>query len=286
MSQDRHRSQPFREEIEKMTAHYLVVGSPRELNISHRNRIDVLRALKHTTHPSALAPVAPLIETVLREQLHPNFIRWTICNGNMPKVIMARGMGTLLNLIGVTMATLLCVSHVSRWWRIFCFFPFMVGITILTASYKGLCIALHFSGNKRSIRPWEDFSTTPQKGSCAYPDANLESRLSTTQSTHGLVRPPSCTAKSTSVSEEKMETPKSKWLDVFGNKNKFDDESWIEKWKNRPLLRKILEPTTRIQEEGVRLMQNKIVKQSELWGVLVASFFTIIIVALPGGDKF
>ena len=74
--------QPFRTEINRIVNHYLNPGAPRELNLSHDDRATVLQALQYTTHPSAFNLVKGMLDRVLRNQSHPNFIRWSICNGN------------------------------------------------------------------------------------------------------------------------------------------------------------------------------------------------------------
>lgn len=67
--------QPFREEIDRVIATYVMDGAPRELNLSARERKQLLIALSHTTHPTAFRQVAWSVESTLRMQAHPNFIR-------------------------------------------------------------------------------------------------------------------------------------------------------------------------------------------------------------------
>lgn len=47
-----------------------------------------------------------------------------------------------------------------------------------------------------------------------------------------------------------------------------------------------MEPTTRVHEAGVRIMQDRIVKQSQFWGLIGATFITIVVVAMPRGNRF
>ena len=49
--------------------------APRQLNLSARERKQLLIALSHTTHPTAFRHVAWSVESTLRMQAHPNFIR-------------------------------------------------------------------------------------------------------------------------------------------------------------------------------------------------------------------
>lgn len=67
--------QPFREEIDRVIATYVMDGAPRQLNLSARERKQLLIALSHTTHPTAFRQVAWSVESTLRMQAHPNFIR-------------------------------------------------------------------------------------------------------------------------------------------------------------------------------------------------------------------
>ena len=77
-----NQKQPFRTEIDRIVNHYLAPGAPRELNLSHDDRATVLHALQYTTHPSAFNLVKIRLDATLRNQSHPNFVRWSICNGN------------------------------------------------------------------------------------------------------------------------------------------------------------------------------------------------------------
>ncbi|KAJ4298704.1 hypothetical protein N0V88_003736 [Collariella sp. IMI 366227] len=65
---------------------YLVDDAPRQLNISDQEQKAALQALSFTTHPSALRQIANITEATLRQEAHPNFIRWSICNGNPARV--------------------------------------------------------------------------------------------------------------------------------------------------------------------------------------------------------
>ena len=78
----------------------------RQLNLSAREQKATLQALAHTTHPSAFRIIARSVENALRRQAHPNFIRWSICNGNPARVFFARalGVGNLTTLPGLIVA--------------------------------------------------------------------------------------------------------------------------------------------------------------------------------------
>ncbi|KAH7350963.1 regulator of G protein-like protein [Rhexocercosporidium sp. MPI-PUGE-AT-0058] len=124
--------QPMREEINRVMRHCLAFTAPQELKISHSDRAKCLHALQHTTHHSAFALAVKIAEATLRGQSHPNFIRWSICNGNKPRVFFVRTMGVTNIVLG-----------------------FIIAIVItLSTAYQGLCVILHHS-HARNLRPWE-----------------------------------------------------------------------------------------------------------------------------------
>lgn len=148
--------QPFREEIDRVVATYIMEGAPRQLNISGRERNAVLHGLAYTTHPSALRVAARTVEYSLRNQAHPNFIRWTICNGNPARVLFARLLGVFLILASLVAALLLTLSSVGRGYRAIPAIGFVLGISTLIAAWKGMCVVLH-GMHHRHVRPWELF---------------------------------------------------------------------------------------------------------------------------------
>ena len=139
--------QPFREEVSRIIATYIADGAPRQLNLSAKERTALLHALANTTHPSAFRDVAATVEWSLRHQAHPNFIRWTICNGNRPRGVFARGLGAAGIMLGVTTAVLITLSNAGRGWRVLSAIGLVIGIATLIAAWKGMCVV---SGTKKS----------------------------------------------------------------------------------------------------------------------------------------
>lgn len=135
--------QPFREEIARIIATYIADGAPRQLNISAKERSTLLHALANTTHPTAFHTVVHTIEWTLRHQAHPNFIRWTICNGNRPRVVFARGLGAGGIVGGIVAAVLIALSSAGRGWRILSAIGFMIGVSTLICAWKGMCVVGH-----------------------------------------------------------------------------------------------------------------------------------------------
>ena len=115
-----------------------------------------MQALSHTTHPSALHSLFKTIDSSLRRQAHPNFVRWSICNGNPARVFFARALGVALIIGGFAIAVLTTLSNLARGWRALSAIAFVLGISTLVAAYKGMCVVLH-GMHHRHVRPWELF---------------------------------------------------------------------------------------------------------------------------------
>jgi hypothetical protein len=273
--------QPFRQEITLIITHYIATSSPRELNLSHKDRAALLHALQHTTHPSAFTDVLKMITLTLRNQSHPNFVRWSICNGNKPRVFFLRSFAIFWMVAGLIMSLLLVFSGQSRWWRIFVAPVWWFAFTNMVASYKGLCVLL-FRQHTREVHPWEIITeTTPLDPSkqTSFPVTSGvtplygSSRLSdATDVELGFGSRPT---SSTSSLEDKLK--------AFGAANRFEHEPWVGKWSKHPKWRKLMLKKVHVQEEGLRIMQSKIVQQAELWALLCTIIAVTIVTALPQG---
>ncbi|KAK6087862.1 hypothetical protein SCUP234_01501 [Seiridium cupressi] len=148
--------QPYRAEIDRVVSTYLSADAPRQLNLSGREHKATMHALAYTTHPSAFRLIAKNIENTLRKQAHPNFVRWSICNGNPARVFFARGLGVSVILLATIGAIILTLSGISRGYRALFAIGWVIGIATLIAGYKGMCVVLH-GLHHRHIRPWELF---------------------------------------------------------------------------------------------------------------------------------
>jgi hypothetical protein len=267
----------MRDEVNRVMRHYIAFNSPRELNLGHKDRASCLHALQHTTHPSAFKPAATIAEAALRGQSHPNFIRWSICNGNKPRVFFVRTMGVSHIAFGFIIAILLTLSNASRWWRILAAPMFFVGYSTMVAAYKGLCVILHRS-HTRNLRPWEQdidsemgqsrrnsFSSTAQR------NVQMASRAEDYDDL----------AKGDDASSYRPAS-----LQTFGPKNSFDDAMWVEKYEKKPLLSKVFDQGVWTQDETLRILQDKIVLGANLWGIILTVISTVVFTALPKGDVY
>ncbi|KAJ4865066.1 hypothetical protein T069G_01596 [Trichoderma breve] len=128
--------QPFHQEINRIITSYLMDGAPRQLNLAAWEQRATVQALSHTTHPSAFRILFKSVDSALRLQSHPNFIRWSICNGNLPRVWAGRG------------------------YRALPLIAWVLGMSTLVAAYKGMCVVLH-GLHHRHVRPWELYEDEP-----------------------------------------------------------------------------------------------------------------------------
>ncbi|KAM3541703.1 hypothetical protein ARSEF1564_005392 [Beauveria bassiana] len=241
--------QPFREEINRVIATYIMDGAPRQLNLSAWEQKAAVQALSHTTHPSALRLIINSVETMLRRQAHPNFVRWSICNGNPARVLFARCLGVGTILLGIIAGIMLCLSGAGRGWRALTAIAFVVGISTLVAAYKGMCVVLH-GMHHRHVRPWELFTQDVEKDD----------------------------AESHSLSKTSFES--------FGSSNSYEDEPWIVKYEKRNVVRKVFDREVWIQEPALRQIQDTIFIQAVLASILLGGILTAVFVAVPGGHFF
>jgi hypothetical protein len=223
-----------------------------------------------------------MVEATLRGQLHPNFIRWSICNGNKPKIFFVRTMGVSHIALGILIALIMTLSSISRWYRILSAPVTFLGIVTMVAAYKGLCVILHASGRVRNLKPWEDADSVFTDNTYRMDDEEATLALSDAQSIAKSMG--SKKSAATSAATSGLKRPKS--FDTFGTSNTYADEPWVSEYEKRPLAQKVFEKSTWVQEDSVRLVQDKIILQSQVWGVILTTVITAVFVALPAGNFF
>ncbi|KAI1077490.1 hypothetical protein F5B20DRAFT_592810 [Whalleya microplaca] len=249
--------QPFRGEINRVIATYIVTGSPRQLNLSAREQKAAVQALAYTTHPSALRAVAAGIENTLRRQAHPNFVRWSICNGNPARGAFARQLGVSVIALTTLGAVVLTLSAALRAYRALFAVGWVLGIATLVTACKGMCVVLH-GLHHRQVRPWELFL-----------DADAEADVEA----------------GTDVDSQDEKGGKDSF-DSFGSANSYEDQPWVVKYERRNLVRKVFDREVWIQEPALRQIQDTIALQSLLCALLGAAVLTVVFVAVPGGRFF
>lgn len=75
-------------------------------------------------------------------------------------------------------------------------------------------------------------------------------------------------------------------MDTFGTSNSYGHEMWVDKYRMTPTMRKIFAKQIWIQDEAVRLLQDKIVMQSHVWALSICLPLQALLVALPQYGKF
>lgn len=234
-------TQPFREEISRITALYFTTGSSRELNVTARERDQVLHALAHTTHPSAFAQVKPTVEWHLRFQSHPNFIKWSICNGSKARVIFARILGISCMLGGLAVALCTILSSKPRGWRAFSGLAWFLGISLLLAAWNGICPILQ-GFHHRHLRPWE-----------LWEDVGSETALDEWKT---------------------LDQP-------GGHSNSHEDRPWQPKYAKRNVIRKVFEKEVWVEEPALRKVQDLLFYQSFGSGFVLGAILCGIVMAIP-----
>lgn len=222
--------------------------APRQLNLSARERKQLLTALSHTTHPTAFRQVGRSVESTLRLQAHPNFIRWSICNGNGPRVAFANFLGVFLIVGSLTAYVLLCLSSVPRGYRAIPAIGMVLGISTQVAALKGMCIVLH-GFRHMHVRPWELFE-----------------------------------GEEVELRNEKGNSFDS--YSSFGSSNSYEDEPWVVKYQKRNLVRKVFDREVWVQEPALRNIQDTIFVQAMIVALLGTGILTAIFVCVPAGRFF
>lgn len=156
-----------------------------------------------------------------------------------------------------------------------------IGVATMVAAYKGLCVILHASGKVRNVKPWEDMdenlfsdaTTSLNKGDDEEATLAHSDAVSSIRSENGDM------TKSGSVKRHRS-------FETFGSDNTFSNESWVDRYAKKPVLRKVFEENTWVQEVGVRTIQDKIIRQSQIWAVILTLVITVFFVALPRGNFF
>ncbi|KAF8540228.1 hypothetical protein BDD12DRAFT_43044 [Trichophaea hybrida] len=241
--------QPFRDEISRIIAIYLAEGSPRELNLSCRDRTVVIKALAQTTHPSAMKHVKLHIEDLLRFQSHPNFIRWSICNGNKARGIFAIWLGLFCILLGLVASIIITLGSAGRAWRVMGAIGWVIGGATLFAGTKGLCVVLH-GRHRRHVRPWELWRDANDPWGCEMKNSTKEA------------------------------------FEILGTSNSYEDEPWVEEYQQRNILRKIFDKEIYIEEPALKSIQDTIMLQSVIIAVSSSIILSGIFVSVPAGNFY
>jgi len=202
-------------------------------------------------------------------------------------------MGIAHTILGFVIAILLTLSRASRWWRIFAAPIWFLGIATLVAAYKGLCVVLH-SNHTRNLKPWED----PASSYAAFTDdpsnvhAGVNPGSSTPFNVDGTLNMSTKGSDSIELEKEgRSSTPS--YTDyttdsyVFGENNAgYIHEPWVEGYKKKGVLRKVFETSVKVQDQTVRVLQDRIARMAQVWAGIWTIVLTVVFVALPKGNFY
>lgn len=184
-------------------------------------------------------------------QSHPNFIRWSICNGNPSRVAFANILGAVLIIGSLAAYLALCLSaSVPRGLRAVPAVGMVLGVSTQIAAWKGMCVVLH-GMHHRHVRPWELFV-----------DEEVELR-------------------DTGSASEKGAPNNKESFESFGSGNSYEDEPWVVKYEKRNLVRKVFDREVWIKEPALRTIQDTIFVQAMLGAIITAGVLTVIFVCVP-----
>jgi hypothetical protein len=188
---------------------------------------------------------------------------------------------------GILVDIILTLSNVSRWFRLLAIPLLLLGYVTMIAAYKGLCVILHASGKVRNVKPWEAednltmYSDTHGSVNKLYrDDEEITLAASVTQSDAASFSKGSKNGEKSST----LKRPRS--FDTFGSANTFNDEPWVERYEKKPVMKKIFENNTWVMDDSIRLIQDKIILQSQVWGVFATVVTSVVFVVLPKGSFF
>ncbi|KAI1102323.1 hypothetical protein F4804DRAFT_343335 [Jackrogersella minutella] len=267
-------AQPFRDEVTQVVRHYISTSGPRKLNLAYQDRTACMHALQHTTHPSAFLPAFLTAETMLREHSHPNFIIWSVCNSNHPRVLFARALGSLLIVMAIILDVILILSRFNRLARLSAVPLWYIGFYILLIEGRGISIGLYMN-HKRQLRPWEKTENLdPESGQARVETGQAESQ------------------NPTDASEKRnQDTPRDnvqgrQSLQPLGPANDFESEPWIRLYQTKPFWRKVFDASIVNRNRHLRAMQDRAIFTSLLWASLLVVVLTVVSVLIPSGSFF
>jgi hypothetical protein len=155
-----------------------------------------------------------------------------------------------------------------------------------------MCVVLHLRG-LRQLRPWEQHQHQHQNqnqhqqgvGDCRGTSAVTKDGLEEGSGFVELKR--IGTASSIGSSSSGRVDPLCKpSLQVFGPRNDFSGEPWVEAYNRKSWWRKVFDDTVPVQNKGLVLMQDRTLLLSVLWAGVVSSVLTVGSLFVPTAGLF
>lgn len=286
--------QPCRREVDQIVQQYIRGDAPRRLKISAEDLATCLEAVKYTTHPSALLPAFTACETILKSRSHPAFVRKSQRNANTPRLTLIRVFATFTILIGLGLSLLFILGPFSKFLRVISLLFWWPSLTILFASFKGICFFLYIR-NLRQLRPWEHNHDIDDSEQDTDEDDNfsINGEVKThISSDNGRRRDkfamrsiPSRISSRASVrsATNTIITNYSMAMQTFGGANKWECKSKWEAWQRRSITMKIWDERVRVESRAIQLLQDRTILVAVCLGGAVSALLTVGSLWLPGG---
>lgn len=204
-------------------------------------------------------------------------------NGNQPRIIFGRTLGVLTILFGFLISIMLTLSIKARWWRLFAALAWILGFNFLLAGANGICLVL-YAARGRHLRPWEQFSSEQLTGEPA-PSRGGDSDATTLAGT-GTGTGTGTETETPSASTVNKGKPRRVALEAFGTANSYGHEVWVDKYRAKMMIRKVFDSTVWVENESVRILQDRVALQAFLWSIILTVPLTVMFTALPNGHYF
>lgn len=184
-------------------------------------------------------------------------------------MIFGRTFGALNILFGFVIAILLTLSHQPRWYRLFAALAWLLGFNFLLSGLNGICLILYVKRH-RHLRPWEQSSNDGWPSPMALDDSD------------DVTLTGSDVYSMSQASGKKCHDA----LEAFGTANSYRHEAWVEKYRKKMMVRKVFDTRVWVQNESVRLVQDKIALQGLIWSIIMTVPLTALFTALPKGSFY
>lgn len=149
-----------RAELNAIIETFIMPGSEKELNIPPSMREAALSALRTSSDPVHLKPIAEHAYSLLRNCSHRNFVRLGVSNGTFETVCVATSLGIVLTLVGFLVVLLRALTpHIGAHSRFdaFASWPFWwLGVSLILSGLRGSCFFLLLFSRRQPL-PWERF---------------------------------------------------------------------------------------------------------------------------------
>ncbi|SCV72723.1 BQ2448_4260 [Microbotryum intermedium] len=310
---------PFLEEIKLIRSTFFLPGASKELNIDARLRKHVLKSLQPisedgtkgepiTTHPNLFKEAADHVYTLMERSL-PHYLQWAKGNTNTPKRLFWTGVGIFDMGLGVMFACIIIYFAHSRWWRIFAFFFFWFGESVvirrqfampsrsaLTNSHPfppGLgsmqtysameyfCSQVH-GRTARQLYPWE-LTEALTTDDFSKPTVASTERADLEASLPFLFDEPDSPAEEKATATEKQTTAEKEGHTTATRKRiaQFRSRFWAtlktEDGKRVPMFG----PERVVEDPYIKDLHDEQMKEIIIFGTICTILFLIIIVAIP-----